>query len=315
MATKTKEVTPMQKKVVALSKRAVATVLACSLMIAAAPVSISKGAAKEPKLNQKKIIVMEGLSETLTVKKNGFTIKSTKWSSADKKIATVKKGEVTGVSEGKTTVTAKVKAVAKGQKKAKTYTLKCKVTVTPEEIVGGWEFADDPTITEEVKNYVAEMKGPNHSFEAVALLATQVVAGMNYCVLAKKKTADKSTFTVIEFYVNTEQVVELIADWATTVETDKEGFTAPPSPKIPEEYYAKLSEIVSKYDKAALTPVAMVELNTTTGQGLLICHTVPNASDFGDCPPYSFVCVSVDQTAGTGKLEKVDYLTEILAGE
>ena len=304
----------MQKKVVALSKRAVAAVLACSLMIAAAPVSISKGAAKQPKLNRKKITVTEGLSKNLSIKKNGFTIKSTKWSSSNKKIATVKKGEVTGVSEGKTTVTAKVKAVAKGQKKVKTYTLKCKVTVIAEPIVGGWEYAENPAVPEEVKRYVAELVGPSHTFEPLALLATQVVAGMNYCVLAKKKYTNKSVYSVIEFYVNTEQVVELIADWETTVDAEYKGFTTPSNPLIPEAYLAPLNTILATDIKAEHTPVAMIAQDLANLQFLVLCNTTPKYSDFGDCPPYSFACITVKPDFTGGSLDKIDYLTEILAG-
>ena len=53
---------------------------------------------------------------------------------------------------------------------------------------GGWTTAEDPAITEEVRKVfdqaVQTMTGAE--FEPVSLLATQVVAGTNYCLLCKE---------------------------------------------------------------------------------------------------------------------------------
>ena len=86
----------------------------------------------EVTLNKTKVSVKKGKKVTLKiVKKNVKKITSQKWSSKNKKIATVNsKGTVTGKKAGKsTTVTCKVKYTAKGSSKVYSKSLKCKVTV------------------------------------------------------------------------------------------------------------------------------------------------------------------------------------------
>jgi len=56
-----------------------------------------------------------------------------------------------------------------------------------EALVGGWTVTEDAAVTEEAKealeNAAGELDGAE--YEAVALLGTQVVAGTNYCILAR----------------------------------------------------------------------------------------------------------------------------------
>lgn len=56
-----------------------------------------------------------------------------------------------------------------------------------ETLDGGWAFAEDPTITDEIRakleKALAELVGA--SYEPIANIATQVVAGMNRCLLCK----------------------------------------------------------------------------------------------------------------------------------
>lgn len=95
-----------------------------------ATASAAKKVKATVKLNKTKVSVAAGKTTTLKVKKTKVKkVKSTKWSTKDKKIATVKKGKVKGVKAGKTTITCKVKYIAKGSKKTVSKTLKCTVTV------------------------------------------------------------------------------------------------------------------------------------------------------------------------------------------
>lgn len=92
--------------------------LAFALMMVVPSVSANAASAK---LNKKTATVTVGKTVKLKVKNTG---KAVKWTSSNKKVATVKKSGkygavVTGKKAGKTTITAKV-----GSKK-----LKCKVTV------------------------------------------------------------------------------------------------------------------------------------------------------------------------------------------
>lgn len=83
------------------------------------------------KLSKTSVTLQQGKKTTLKIrKKNVKKVKGIKWSVKDKKIAKVtKKGVVKGVKAGKTTVICKFKYQAKGTKKFKSKTLKCKVTV------------------------------------------------------------------------------------------------------------------------------------------------------------------------------------------
>lgn len=83
-------------------------------------------------LNKTSVSVKKGQKVSLKViKKNVKKIVSIKWSSKDKKIASVSsKGKVTGKTAGKsTTVSCKVKYQAKGSEKTHSKKLKCKVSV------------------------------------------------------------------------------------------------------------------------------------------------------------------------------------------
>ena len=98
--------------------RALAGLLVLVLIVVGSFVSAN---AASPKLNKKKATVTVGKTVKLKVKNTGKTVK---WTSSNKKVATVKKSGkygavVTGKKAGKATITAKV-----GSKK-----LKCKVTV------------------------------------------------------------------------------------------------------------------------------------------------------------------------------------------
>ena len=59
-------------------------------------------------------------------------------------------------------------------------------------IAGGWEVTEDSSVTEEARE-VFEQAMPDHDrvdYEPVALLATQVVAGINYCFLRRTTVVD-----------------------------------------------------------------------------------------------------------------------------
>lgn len=83
---------------------------------------------KAPVLSKSKLEIAKNQKETITVQKYGNKKLTVKWSSSDKKIAKVSGGKITGVSEGKTTIKAKIK----GYKK--TWTRKVNVTVNKESI-------------------------------------------------------------------------------------------------------------------------------------------------------------------------------------
>ena len=91
-------------------------------------------AAKKPALNKKNLEITVGQKTTLKVK-NKIKGASYKWTSSKSKVAKVsKKGVVQGLKSGKATITCKVKAKKSQATKARTYNLKCKVTVTKKSV-------------------------------------------------------------------------------------------------------------------------------------------------------------------------------------
>lgn len=98
----------------------------------AAPAQKAAAAKKATvKLSSTKLTLKVGKTKTLKVKKTQVKkIKSTKWSSDKKSVAAVSsKGKVTAKKEGTAKITAKVKYIPKGKKKAQSKKLTCKVTV------------------------------------------------------------------------------------------------------------------------------------------------------------------------------------------
>lgn len=121
------------------TKRIVAVVTSLAMILTSANLSeMSAQAASKKgsvKLNKASVSLKVKKSVKLKiVKKNIKKMKSQKWSSKNKKIATVtNSGKVTAKKKGTTTVTCKVKYVSKGSKKVQSKTLKCKVKVTDGE--------------------------------------------------------------------------------------------------------------------------------------------------------------------------------------
>ena len=97
-------------------KKILGIIVALSLVLVIAFAVPTQAKKKKVKLNKKKVTLEIGKKVTLKLKNNK---KKVKWSSSNKKVATVKKGKVTAKKKGKATITAKV-----GKKK-----YRCKVTV------------------------------------------------------------------------------------------------------------------------------------------------------------------------------------------
>lgn len=125
-------------------KRISILLLAGILFMAVLGNAVSTQAAAKVKLNRKKVTITVGKSVTLKVKN---TKKKVKWSTSNKKVATVnKKGKVTGKKAGKATITAKV-----GKQK-----YKCKVTVKKKQNEGATEKSTEMT-SEETTEKPTEM--------------------------------------------------------------------------------------------------------------------------------------------------------------
>ncbi len=79
---------------------------------------------KAPVLSKSNIEIAKNQEEKITVKKYGNKKLTVKWSSSDKKIAKVSGGKITGLSEGETTIKAKIKGYKKTWEKEVKVTVK-----------------------------------------------------------------------------------------------------------------------------------------------------------------------------------------------
>ena len=121
-----------------MSKRLLSCLLAVAMVVTGSCTSLVRNTSADAKakasvkLKKSKVSVAVGDKTTLKItKKNVKKVKSQKWSSSKKKVATVSaKGVVTAKKAGKATISCKVSYLAKGSKKVTKKTLKCTVTVT-----------------------------------------------------------------------------------------------------------------------------------------------------------------------------------------
>lgn len=117
--------------------------LAMILSITILPVTVTVSAAAKPAMSvTSKTVIGIGQEFSLTIKNMPKTgIKSVKWSSTNKKVATVYGGEVTTVGKGTTTIKCKIT-----YKSGKVITPTCKVTVKiPATAIKITNAQDDPT--------------------------------------------------------------------------------------------------------------------------------------------------------------------------
>ncbi len=107
-------------------KKVLSIVLAGAMVLTFDGVSNVASAAKKPTISKKSITVTAGQSKKVTIKNCPQKAK-VKWKTANKKIATVKNGKITGVKKGNTKVTA-VLTYKKGKKSvSKKFTVKVTV--------------------------------------------------------------------------------------------------------------------------------------------------------------------------------------------
>ena len=90
-------------------------------------------------------------------------------------------------------------------------------------LAGGWFPAEDPTITDELKALVDKATGNlvGASYTPVALLSTQVVAGMNYCILCKITPIVPDaipTWNLVYIYADLEGNAEITNVWEIYVD-------------------------------------------------------------------------------------------------
>ena len=185
------------------------------------------------------------------------------------------------------------------------------------EIVGGWTAPDSPVITEEVKAVLskatAEMTGG--TYQPVAYLGSQVVAGTNHRILctfkpsAKKAKTTYAIVTVYEDLSGNAEITEILnskAEVLVTKEATDGGWTAPASPEITKEVADTLAKATEKTVGAAYSPVVLLGTQVVAGTNYsILCEVTPVTEN----PEAHYAVVTVYQGAdGTASvLETVDF--------
>ena len=129
-----------------MMKKAGSIVLCAVVAMSTVLAPLDSRAASSIKLSAKKATLTVGKSKTLTLKKGKKKLSGVKWSTSNKKVATVKNGKVKAKKAGKATITAKYKK--------KKYA--CKVTVKAKTKK---QTTDNSKTTEEVTLYMTPEDG------------------------------------------------------------------------------------------------------------------------------------------------------------
>ncbi len=154
-------------------------------------------------------------------------------------------------------------------------------------IVGGWTATESPEVTDEVKTVLekatAEMVGS--TYEPVAYLGSQVVAGTNHRILCKLTPATEkaeSTYAIVTVYENLDgkcEITEILNSEAkvnVTEEVIDGGWIAPETPAVTAESKKALESAVSELAGATYSPVALLATQVVAGTNYcMLCEVTP----------------------------------------
>ena len=194
-----------------------------------------------------------------------------------------------------------------------------------EPVAGGWAVAEDNTITGERKaifdKAFAELVGVD--YVPVACLGTQVVAGTNYCFLAKATVVypdAKPKYVLVYVYADLEgnATIMNIADMpvvpngdGTAVEpigdeTLDGGWAFAEDPAITDEIRTKLEKALAELVGASYEPIANIATQVVAGTNrCLLCKISPVVPN--PVPHYALVYVYEDLEGGAALQFVIDF--------
>lgn len=169
------------------------------------------------------------------------------------------------------------------------------------ELDGGWTKADTPVITDDFKKTfdkaVSELDGVDYT--PVAYLASQVVAGMNHCVLCKATPVvpdAKTTYSVVYIYEDLQgnaEITEIVSSSADAQSAGVDvvgGWEEPETPEMTAEAKAALEKACETLTGAEYTPVALLATQVVAGTNYrIICESRPSVP----IPECDYVIVTV----------------------
>lgn len=134
-----------------------------------------------------------------------------------------------------------------------------------EEVVGGYEKADSPVITEEIKS-ICDRALEDKEYEPVVYLESQVVSGTNYCLLLK----GENTYFVGYFYEDLDGNAECLELNDTSVETNLYdglgSWTQPDTCEMSEE----ATQVFDKAFDSKKTAIALLSTQVVSGTNYCI---------------------------------------------
>ena len=183
---------------------------------------------------------------------------------------------------------------------------------------GGWAKAESPAITEEFgkvfEKAAAALTGVQ--YEPVAYLASQVVAGMNHCVLCKAiPTAPgaDAAYAILYIYedLNGGAAITGIMNSETGVNVSDAdgGWSEPVSPAVPEEALRALAKACETLTGVEYTPVALLAAQVAAGMNYrMLCET--RATVPGAQTEYVIVTVYADPQGNAEITETAGFTAE-----
>ena len=186
-----------------------------------------------------------------------------------------------------------------------------------DEIVGGWSSPDSVKLTDEATNALkkATEKLAGGTYEPIALLGTQVVAGTNYRILCTFTPATEgadASYTIVTVYEDLEgnaEITEILNSNAkvnVTAEVIDGGWVAPETPDVTEEAGKALQAAVSQMVGAQYNPLALIGTQVVAGTNYcLLCEITPVVEN----PESHYSVVTVYQGADgtTSVVETLDF--------
>ena len=186
-----------------------------------------------------------------------------------------------------------------------------------DEIVGGWSSPDSVKLTDEATNALkkATEKLAGGTYEPIALLGTQVVAGTNYrllCTFTPATEGADASYTIVTVYEDLEgnaEITEILNSNAkvnVTAEVIDGGWVAPETPDVTEEAGKALQAAVSQMVGAQYNPLALIGTQVVAGTNYcLLCEITPVVEN----PESHYSVVTVYQGADgtTSVVETLDF--------
>lgn len=187
-------------------------------------------------------------------------------------------------------------------------------------IAGGWTLPESPVVTDEVKTVLAKATDglAGATYEPVAYLGSQVVAGTNHRILCKFTPSTKNaktTYAIVTVYEDLEGKAEITgilnseAEVQVTDEAIDGGWTLPESFEVTEDAASSLRKASENVVGASYHPVALLGIQVVAGTNYcLLCEITPVTENPES--HYAVVVVYNGADGNTHVLETFDFTAE-----